>query len=283
MQKQNSTISSPPPFTELHTLVGKYLTKGSDVEGWQLDAMEKVPGRFQVYPFVEHQLVGANLIYKNQELGLEAKFRWANAWKSWKQYMPHVSYFFIDKGLSHKVEFNAPVDTLSYTLNHPSISASWSSELSNKGVSTFNLSTRLCKPVCAGVSFLYDPIRSGIKDAVALVTYANCQTLAGGDLVAKYALSNGLSLHLRAPVDPCSSIVVLAERNRFLAGLHTSLNNSARLIVNANLTDGSCTLTAIRNLRDIWKVSFTCSLPVLNTGTFRPKYGIKLSNKDVEE
>ncbi|CCW69932.1 unnamed protein product [Phytomonas sp. Hart1] len=290
MQQNKSSTSSPSPpsFTELHSLVEKYLTQGSDVEGWQLDAIEKSPARFQVYPFFEHQHVGASFIYKDMKRGLETKFRWSNAWKSWQQYMPYVTYLFNKNGISHTLEFKAPMGTILYTLHHPAISAFWSCDLSSKGGGMLDLSTRICKQTCAGVSFLYDPFRSGLKDAVFLLTYANlstfnCGNLSFGNLVTKYSLRNGLSLHLHVPVDPCANIVILAERNRFLAGLHTTLNKTAHLIANANFSDRSLTFTAIRNVSDIWKVSLTCNIPVMNTEKLSPKYGIKISNRDAED
>jgi hypothetical protein len=278
-------MSVPPNFKELANVVNDYLTKGSDVQGVQLDAREDGnPDALNVFPFVRKGLVGAHLVYDCTRLNTTVRSRVSPDFQSWRDYLPTVTYKTKLNGTRNTVEVDAAVGTVKVSAVHPVVNASCKTALMDGGVTDVNATTDLGNQFFAGASLMYDPKRSGLRNATAVLVRYGCPNIFRGDLMAKYDLRYGFSLHMRVPLHQYMDAAVAAERQRFIAGIQGRSPCGARLMLNANVTDGTYTATAIRNFGDIWKFTLTMTAPFSRSGNaVAPRYGLKFTHMDATD
>lgn len=275
-------MSAPPPcFHELINTVEDYINKNSRLRGWHLDATEDVPKDvFSIFPFATQKAVGLHALYNYSPYNLQLRCVWSSVGDSWRNLLPTVTRSMTINAVTHTVECKCASLKASYSATHPAFCVTWSGNLQDGGNGFTTLTTRLAEGVFAGASVGYDPKRSGVNNMTALLVRRNFPTFWNGDVMAKYTLNSGFGLHLRVPVSPVLDAGVIAESNRFIAGIQGRSPCGARMIANCNVTDGSVTLGVIRNLQDIWKMSITYTLPLIGNpnAPAAPRFGLKLSN-----
>ena len=277
-------MSAPPSYKELANVVNDYLTKGSEVLGVWLDAKEEGdPDRLNAYPFASKGVVGANLTYNCPKYNTTVTSR-VSPNLPWCKYLPTVTYSTKFKGTSDTVEVNVAEGTVKVTAQHPVANVSCKTAVLDGGVTNLNATTCVRQNLYAGASLFYDPKRSGIRDFTAVMVRYSCPNIYKGDLMGKYSLSNGFSVHMRIPLHQYMDAAIAAERQRFIAGVQGRSPCGAQVMLNANVTEGTYTATAIRNLGDIWKLTLTMTAPFSKAGNATPpRYGFKFTHMDATE
>ncbi|CAJ1038520.1 hypothetical protein Q4I30_008261 [Leishmania utingensis] len=278
-------MSAPPSYEDLAKVVRDYLMKGSDVTGWHLDAKEDVvPNRLNAYPFASPNAIGVHLFYECPDCHTTFKSRVSAAFKSWREYLPTIIYQTKLNDVSEKIEVDAAAATVKVAAKHPVFNASCKTSLLDGFATNANVATRVSNQLFAGASLQYDPKRSGVRDFTAIMVRYACPNIRNGDLLGKYSLQNGFSVHLRVPLHTYIDAAVVAERRCFIAGVQGCSPCGARIMLNANVSDGTCTATAIRNLNDIWKVTATLTAPFASgEGCAAPRFGLKFTNMNASE
>ncbi|KAG5464362.1 hypothetical protein LSCM1_00545 [Leishmania martiniquensis] len=275
-------MSTPPSYENLANVVKDYLTKGSDVRGWQLDASEDgAPKRLNGYPFASAKAVGVHLSYEFPEYHMTLRSKVSAAFKSWREYLPTIIYNTKMNGASGRIEVDAVATTVKVAANNSVFHASCKTSPLDGFVTDANVTTRVTEGVYAGASLQYDPKRSGVRDLTAVMVRYGCPNIRNGDVLGMYSLQSGFSVNLRIPLHAYVDAAVAAERRRFIAGVQARSPCGARLMLSANVNDGTFTVTAIRNMSDIWKVTATMTAPCARGGCdAAPRFGLKFTHMD---
>ncbi|KPA81592.1 putative mitochondrial hypothetical protein [Leptomonas pyrrhocoris] len=275
-------MAFPPCYHAIVNAVDEYLTKGSQVQGAQLDAAEEGdPNCLNVFPFAQKGCVGAHLTYNCAPLNTTVKSKVSPNFKSWKEYLPSITYTAKINGTSDVFMVDAATGVVNVTAMHPVVTASCRTSLLDGGATNVTAATCIQPQLYGGASLSYDPKRSGLRDFTAAVVRYSCPNIYKGDLMGKYNLRNGFSVHMRVPVHPYMDVAVAAERQRFIAGIQGRSPCGARLMLNTNVTDGTYTITTIRNFGDIWKFTLTMTAPFSGSGNAAaPRYGLKFTHMD---
>lgn len=278
-------MAAPPSYKDITSVVSDCLTKGSDVRGWQLDAKEDGrPRRINAFPFASAKAVGAHLSYQWPGTNVTLKSRASGAFQSWYEYLPTIIYQTKINGTSGKVELDTAARSLKVTAKHPVFNASVKSAPLDGFSTDANVTTRVADQTYAGLSVQYDPKRSGVADLTAVLTRYACPNIYKGDLLGQYSLRNGFSVQMRVPMHTYLDAAVIAGRKRFIAGVQARSPCGARIMLNANVTDSTCSLTAIRGFNDIWKITATVTAPLpTSNSAAAPRFGLKFTHVDSTE
>ncbi|KAG5465836.1 hypothetical protein CUR178_00550 [Leishmania enriettii] len=273
-------MPTPPSYRELANVVNDYLTKGSDVHGWLLEAREDgATQRLSGYPFASPSGVGIDLCCKFPEFNTTLTSKVSAVFQSWREYLPTIMYETRGDSASAKIEVDTAAASVMVTAEHPVFNISCKTSPVDGFVTDADVATRVSEQLYAGAYLQYDPKRSGVRDFTTVMVRYACPNIGNGDLLGKYSLQRGLSLHLRIPIHAYMDAAVAAERGRFIAGVQARSPCGARLMLNTNVTDGTCTMTAIRNMNDIWRVTATVTRPFASGGRDAvPRFGLKLTN-----
>ncbi|CAG9584065.1 conserved hypothetical protein [Leishmania major strain Friedlin] len=275
-------MSAPPSYKNLANVVKDYLTKGSDVHGWQLDANEDGASTgFNAFPFASPKAIGAHLSYECPSYHTTLKSKVSAAFTSWREYLPTIIYHTKVNNTSSEIEVDAAAASVKVTSKHSIFNASCKSSPLDGFVTDANVTTRVFDQVYAGASLQYDPKRSGVRDFTALMVRYACPHLSKGDVLGQYSLRDGFSVHVRVPLHTYMDAAVIAERRCFIAGVQARSPCGARLMLNTNVSNGTYTVTTIRNMNDIWKLAVTMTAPFASgEGAAAPRFGLKLTNMD---
>ncbi|GET93611.1 hypothetical protein, conserved [Leishmania tarentolae] len=278
-------MSAPPSYKNLANVVKEYLTKGSDVCGWQLDANEKgTPGCVNAFPFASPKAVGVHLSYECPSWHATVKSKVSAAFTSWREYLPTIIYRTQLHNTIDDIEVDTAAASVKVTAKHSVFNASCESSPLDGLVTDANVTTRVFDQVYAGASLQYDPKRSGVRDFTAIMVRYACPHIGKGDLLGQYSLRNGFSVHLRIPLHTYMDAAVVAERRCFIAGVQARSPCGARLMLNTNVSDRTYTMTAIRNMNDIWKITATVTAPFsVGEGAPAPRFGLKITNMDASD
>ncbi|CAD2213098.1 hypothetical protein AGDE_05959 [Angomonas deanei] len=276
-------MSVPLSYKEIRDTVERYLTRCSNVQGWHIDASQNAePDKINCFPFASQAGTGFHLAYEDGKSGLNVRCSLSNCFHSITQFLPVVKYSTKVNSILHKVCFDAPTATLKYNLEHEVFTASAVARLSDGGAGIYAVSTRIAENAYAGVAADYCPKRSGLRDLTLMATQLACPNFKRGDIVARYSLLSGLGIHLRVPVSNLVDVAVISENNRFIVGCQGRSPCGASISVNTNISDGTGTITAIRNVKDIWKLTLTCTAPLVSCSPCVPRFGVKFTNQDVD-
>lgn len=278
-------MSAPPSYKNLANVVKDYLTKGSDVCGWQLDANENDASKgFNAFPFASSKAIGAHLSYECPSYHMTLKSKVSAAFTSWREHLPTIIYHTKINNTLSDVEVDAAAASVKVTAKHSVFNASCKSSPLDGFVTDANVTTCVSHQVYAGASLQYDPKRSGVRDFTAIIVRYACPHIGKGDLLGQYSLWNGVSVHLRIPLHTCMDAAIMAERRCFIAGVQARSPCGARVMFNTNVSDGTYTMTAIRNMNDIWKLTLTMTAPFASgEGAAAPRFGLKLTNMDASD
>lgn len=274
-------MSAPPKFSDLAGTVDTLLTVGDKVEGWTIDALEDcAANKCEAFPFAKNGGVGIHVIYNNAARGITVKSDISSDQKHWCFMLPTISYLTTAGPNTHKVEYNVLRSMMSYSLKNPSVNITSNVAVRDGFSGVSSITGRLFERVDLGACADYDPKRSGLKDLTVVAARRECPNVGGGDVLLKYSLREGLGLHVRVPLRPLTDVAVIAEKHRFIAGVQTRSPCGARMICNTNVNDGTVTMTAIRNLNDIWKFTASYTTGSLGAGGAgkQPRFGLKFSN-----
>ncbi|ORC91327.1 uncharacterized protein TM35_000063320 [Trypanosoma theileri] len=286
---------APDTFTNLVNTVEQYAKKGSCERRWRLSAVEDyIPAnRLNGYPFATADAVGVHLACRKGNLTVSADIS-SNPKSTWRDFLPSIIWKKSIQNQKHEFQLRladspegitgkenekkAPI--FAYTLLHPSFTFTSESQLMNGFNSTLTATTRLSDRDQLGFSTLYDPSRSGVKDYTFAYSRCGCNAMMGGDFMAKYNAIHGSALHMRFPVNRFASAVILAEKTRFIIGADSRSPCGAQLMMNVNIVNTEATLSVVRNLNDMWKITM-CYVASLQKGTSAtPKFGIVFSTHD---
>ncbi|KPI85036.1 hypothetical protein ABL78_5920 [Leptomonas seymouri] len=278
-------MSAPPSYKELFGVVSDYLTKGSDVQGAQFDAKEDgEPNCLNAFPFARKGLVGAHLIYDCTKLNTTLSSKVSGNFQSWKEYLPTITYKTKVKGTSNAIEVDTATGTVNVSAKHPVLNANWKTSLLDGGATEVSATTCVRPAVYGGASLIYDPKRSGLRDFTALIARLGCPNIYNGDVMGKFSSSSGFSIHMRIPLHQYVDAAISAERQRYIAGIQGRSPCGARLMMHANVTDGTYTMTTIRNVNDIWKITLTMTAPFFkDKNATAPRYGLKITHMDATD
>lgn len=278
-------MSIPPSYKDLTNVVNDYLTKGSEVRGISLDAKEDGDlDAVNVFPFAQKGLVGAHLVYNNSRFNTSVASRVAYDFRDWRQFLPTVTYRTKINNTADTIEVNASAGTVKVSAEHPVANVTCKTALLDGLASEVAATTCVAAETYAGAALSYDPQRSGVRDFTAAVVRYNCPNIYRGDILAKFTLRYGFGLHLRIPLHQYADVAIAAERQRFIAGVQGRSPCGARVMLNANVTDGTFTATTIRNFNDMWKFTVTMTAPFSKSGNaVAPQYGFKLTHMDATD
>ncbi|KAG5490668.1 hypothetical protein JKF63_00790 [Porcisia hertigi] len=278
-------MSAPPSYKDLASVVEAYLTKGDNVRGWLIDSKQDgAPNRLAAYPFASPKGVGVHLSLECPEYHTTFQSKMSAAFKSWREYLPTVIYHAKVNNTSNKIEVDAAVPSLKVTAKHPAFTANCKTALLDGFSTDANVTTRLSDKVYAGASLQYDPKRSGVRDFTTTIVRYTCPNIGNGDLLGQYSLRNGFSVHMRIPLHTYMDVAVMAEQKRFIAGVQTRSPCGGRFMFNTNVTDGTYTITSIRNMNDIWKITATMTAPFApDKGALAPRFGLKFTHMDASD
>ncbi|KAK7194006.1 hypothetical protein NESM_000312900 [Novymonas esmeraldas] len=278
-------MSAPPSYKDLADVVNNYLTKGSEVRGWQLDAKEDgEPRRLSAFPFANPKAVGVHLTYQAPEYHTTLKSKVSAAFASWREYLPTIIYQTKIHNTAEKIEVDTAAGSVKVTAKNAVLNASCKTAPLDGFTADASATTRLSDQVYAGASLQYDPKRSGVRDFTAIVVRYACTNVGKGDLLGQYSLKNGFAVHMRIPLHTYLDAAIAAEQRRFIAGVQARSPCGARLMLNANVSDGTYTMTAIRNMNDMWRVTATVTAPFDRTESgAAPRFGLKFTHMDATD
>lgn len=279
-------MSAPPSYKDLAKVAEDYLTKGSTVRGWTIDAKEDgVARQLNVFPFANERTFGMHMLYEYPDLHLTLSSKVSAVVKSWREYLPTIKYQRKLNAAWHTHEVDLAASTLKWSGEHPVWNATATTNVTDGFSTNASVTTRVSPDFFVGGNLIFDPSRSGVRDLTAIAVRYACPNIRKGDLMGMYNIQNGFSVHMRVPVQQYTDVAVIAERRRFIAGVQARSPCGAQLMLNANVTEGTATLTAIRNISDIWKVTMTYTTPVCGAKATAsspsvPRFGLRLSNMD---
>ncbi|KAH9598046.1 hypothetical protein LSM04_001931 [Trypanosoma melophagium] len=286
----------PETFTNLVNTVEQYAKKGSYEYRWRLNAIEgSVPDNcLNGYPFATPAGVGVRLAYRKGNLAVTADLN-SNPEATWRDFLPSILWKTLTKDQKHLFQLRLAeppegireetvgekmVPSFAYTLLHPSFTFTSESQFLDGFNSIITATTRLSSRDQIGVSTIYDPSRTGVKDYTFAFSRVGCNAVKGGDIVAKYNAIHGIALHMRIPVNRFASAVIVAEKSRFIVGADSRSSCGAQMMMNVNLVNEEATLSIVKNLVDMWKITMSYSTLLRGGVAAVPKFGIVFSSQD---
>ncbi|KEG08884.1 hypothetical protein DQ04_06251010 [Trypanosoma grayi] len=275
---------APSSFSEVANTVEQFATKGLNERGWRLTTVEyDIPAdRLTVHPFASPDAVGVRLSYKKGEFRVSTDVD-SNPKATWRNYLPTISWAKNVQDMRHAfvLRMSTTSPAFRYALFHPDFTFTSGTQLLDGFSTHITASTRLSQRNQVGVSAVYDPSRSGLKDYTIAASRVGCASVLGGDIVAKYNATHGGAIHTRIPVNPYASAVLLVEKKRVIVGAEARSPCGAQMLLNVNLVDSRAMLGMSRNISDIWKITMTCSAPAPGSGsTTAPKFGLVFSSQN---
>lgn len=278
-------VPPPPSYWDLSSTVESILTTGSNIQGWSLDAQDQFTGGvISAFPYADESTVGARIIYRNKEYDTKFQFRWPAHISSYKELLPIVSRGF-NVGDSSKYFFQMAMETghLTHTFMHPAFFLSLTNMMYEVGPMTVTGSTRLAPNTFLSGRINYDTKRCGLQNAEIIALQRQFVPLWNADTLLRYNLRDGASLELRGPVTDTIQAGVIAAARRFIVGVQAMSPCGARMLFNTNVTDGTYTLTMIRNITDIWKIHATYTSNIFGWGKKSgPRFGLCFTDQSME-